>query len=152
MKILNKTDKELKIRVTDRHGHAYSIYLPGGRSTELTPEQVSRDVLKFIESGYLKDISEKPVSKVRIPVNTTENSVTVECACESKGSETLSISKDSNEITQPSDETSENLAHEELKESTSVYLCEFCGCEFASPRGLSMHKSRSHPNEINKEV
>ena len=162
MKILNKTDKELKIRITDRYGHMYSVYLPGGRSTELAPYQVSRDVLDFIRLGYLKDISAGDTINhpSNLALNKVDQPVTVECAC---GIPDIDPEKSASVDESPDADTNADMEDEDDQDITvsddpdvsgdpSVFKCEVCGSEFASPRGLAMHKSRSHPNESNKEV
>lgn len=53
MKVTNKTNKELKIQITDKGGMLYSVYLQANNSVDLEPWQLTDDIFDKVESKIL---------------------------------------------------------------------------------------------------
>lgn len=160
MKILNKSKKEQSIRITDRYNHTYTIYVPAGKSTDLEPYQVSADVTEMLKSGILENVTSSPSveNKKAVDVKTVKveeingEKVTVECAC--------GIPTEGSEVENQKPEVETEVINEEKKEEVptvetkvadtskeGTFVCEKCGAEFASKKGLTMHMNKLHKEE-----
>lgn len=148
MIIKNVTDKDQAIRLTDRYGSNYTVYLQPGRSTEIEPVQRTRFLLDMIKQGILQDITAGATPVVhKVPVvgakASAENTDTVECACDLPV-ETPVVEPEKVEepvVVEPVKTEPESKFSET---EVSEYVCETCGAVFASARGLTRHMNKEH--------
>lgn len=145
MIVKNNTNVEQVIMLTDRYGTSYTVYLPAGRSTEIEPVQYTKKLFELLDKGILVDVaSTGSAPKIVIPVEIAKEPRESECAC------------DVPDVVEPvvTDESPKETVkdHEPVvsETETSVYICEVCGAEYASPKGLTRHMNKEHP-EYNKE-
>lgn len=155
MIIKNVTNKDQAIRLTDRYGANYTIYLLPGRTTEVEPVQRTKFLLDMIKNGILKDVTNGSATKVH-NVSVVETKVsaekadTVECACDLP-TETPVVAEpvkpEPVAIETAVDPEPVKVAESENKineTEVSEYVCEVCGAVFASARGLTRHMNKEH--------
>lgn len=128
MKLFNNTNKIQEVKVSDRYGKYYSVFIEANRSADFEEYQITRDVVSKINSGILTNLDNPttPPTMVIEPILVQEQPPVIEDA--------------------PAEEKSEDKKPEETapSETTGTHICEICGSEYASERGLAMHMSRSH--------
>lgn len=121
MKVTNLTDKVQEILVKEYVGGEYTIYLEPHGSTD-------------VEGGYVvEDEGTKGISveKKTPVVPQTPKEVPIESP---------KVIPETPAEVEPEEE------EEELGSTSDQYVCEECGAEFASARGLASHKSKAHSN------
>lgn len=176
MIVCNKSKKELPVRIRDRYGKLYTIYIQAGKSTELEPSQVSDNVRSLLSSGTLEELVDNNVIKnvsYEEPVkgDSIISSDIVESTCCDNEEETITeVIKDITEeelienpiIEEDTETSSENVDSETITtnidinesvneevseiEDSDIYVCKICGNQYATKRGLNMHMQKSHPN------
>ena len=122
MIVRNLTAKlqEITVREMMGDGREYIIYLEPYSTTELERLiVVSKNINGILELGT-------PTIPVQIPVDEDETSGKVE---------------------NPAGAEDEEEEEKEPEISTEKFICDICGGEFASARGLSSHKNKAHPEE-----
>lgn len=149
MKIYNKTNQIQELRVFDRNTKIqYSVYICAKSSTELECNISTPDLPRLVEAGILEILGGSPITdSPKVPETSEEISET-----EDSVEETLEISEDGDVIeTEESSEVVEEISetedgvNEEPKQSEK-FICDICGGEFGSARGLSNHKKKAHKN------
>lgn len=128
MKLFNNTNKIQEVKVSDRYGKCYSVFIEANRSADFEEYQITRDVVNKVKSGILTNLDNPtiPPTLVIEPILVQEQPPIVESApVEEKGED-------------------KNPEEETPSEKTGTHICEICGSEYASERGLAMHISRSH--------
>lgn len=134
MKIKNLTSSVQALRLVDLvEGREFTIYIEGNSWTD-------------IAGMYLADMTQL-TNKFEIMdsiMNVTK--VDAELA-EVATSEDTAESTDREEISEDAPEEEDKESEEEPVSSLpNKFICDICGAEFASDRGLNSHKSRSHNN------
>lgn len=130
MIVKNLTSKLQELKVEElAGGRGFSIYVEGHSSTELTDVYIP-------DTQAIKGIFEV-VSGIETPqVDKKEEEGPAD---DLEGTKKDDLNDDSEE-----NESSETPVAED------VFICDICGAEFASARGLASHKNRVHLDESNK--
>ena len=140
MKLFNNTDTIQTIRIKDRSGMYYTVHVESKMSTDVEGYEVTDGVINKISQGlFLTDdklvtdyinARRKELSQNAEDVILTESDVPAEV-----------VDDEAEEGDVTTDEVTDTHADEP---SESVFKCDICGNEYASSKGLEMHKSRSH--------
>lgn len=134
MKVKNLTSKIQALKVIDlTGGREFTIYIKERSCSDIT-------------GMYIADKSQLAH---KFEIISDDNISSQEIEPEDSLSEVLPL-EDSEESSDVEDNVvEEDNDKEEIKDSipeslSSKFLCDICGAEFASDRGLSSHKSRAH--------
>jgi hypothetical protein len=143
MRIFNNTNKIQEVRVSDQYGKCYSVFIEANRYADFEGYQITKDIRDKIDAGILANLSNQFPPTPSIVVDTVKVQeiepvpATVE---ETKEDTTTKESKEESEVVPSSDE----VPPIEEKKTPDTYICEVCGNEYASPKSLERHMSKSH--------
>lgn len=160
MVIYNKTKQIQELRVQDFYTkRAYSIYVGAESSVELAPGLSTIGLDALVSRGIFSILGREKTPVVPQDLPEIKKDAEVPADSESKESED-SESEESEDTTLVEDEIPEGDSEESDEDSvgdsdeedlgeeeeSSEFICDICGGEFASSRGLANHKSRAHNN------
>lgn len=141
MKVYNKTNQIQTISVYDRNTRKpYEIYVCSNSTTEIFNDMVVKGDIDRDKFLLLSDegipIEETP----RVFKELTQ----VEDICED--AEVVDIDETLIDTVSEESNIEEEVEEDSSKAESSSFICEICGAEFASSRGLSTHMKKSHSN------
>lgn len=134
MKVRNLTPEVQELKIVEiAGGREFTIYVEGNSCTDIV-EACIQDTSKIGKVFEIVGLpifdSTKSIEEPEIP-QTPEEITPVE------------------EIKEPEKEVIESESEDSAEPSiaSEKFICDICGAEFASARGLNSHKSRSHVEE-----
>lgn len=138
-RFFNNTDTIQSVRIRDRYGSYYTIFIESKGFTDLEPYQITKDITDKITLGKLVNLDEAKIIGRNIPSN-EKSSVVIDTI---KIEELQTSISEETETDTIEDETESYSVSSDV-DTSEVHVCEICGNEYASKKGLEMHKSRSH--------
>lgn len=151
MKIYNKTNQIQELLVNDRCAHSqYLIYVNAKGTTSLDAHIFAPSLPKLVSAGIFQILDEKVCNcKEHCKIETSTEEVNTEENPEVDSvdsGENMDISEETNPTEENNEVVDSPIPEEksEVNEEVTKFICDVCGGEFASSRGLTRHKSMAH--------
>lgn len=149
VKLFNNLNALQSVKIRDRNNTYYDMFIEARKSVTLEGYQVTQDIFNKVKSGLLLDLSKsfietpKPTLVVdEVPVESSKNLEDSSTYVENKSS--ITTNSDTVTTSEVSSNHQELYVDEPQTEHKDIYVCDICGNEYASEKGLAMHKARSH--------
>lgn len=149
VKLFNNLNTLQSVKIRDRNNTYYDMFIEARKSVTLEGYQVTQDIFNKVKSGLLLDLSKsfietpKPTLVVdEVPVESSKNLEDSSTYVENESS--ITTNSDAVTTSEVSSNHQELYVDEPQTEHKDIYVCDICGNEYASEKGLAMHKARSH--------
>lgn len=149
VKLFNNLNALQSVKIRDRNNTYYDMFIEARKSVTLEGYQVTQDIFNKVKSGLLLDLSKsfietpKPTLVVdEVPVESSKNLEDSSTYVENESS--ITTNSDAVTTSEVSSNHQELYVDEPQTEHKDIYVCDICGNEYASEKGLAMHKARSH--------
>lgn len=149
VKLFNNLNTLQSVKIRDRNNTYYDMFIEARKSVTLEGYQVTQDIFNKVKSGLLLDLSKsfietpKPTLVVdEVPVESSKNLEDSSTYVENESA--ITTNSDTVTTSEVSSNHQELYVDEPQTEHKDIYVCDICGNEYASEKGLAMHKARSH--------
>lgn len=149
VKLFNNLNTLQSVKIRDRNNTYYDMFIEARKSVTLEGYQVTQDIFNKVKSGLLLDLSksfiETPKPTLVVDEVLVESSKNLEDSSTYVENESAITTNSGTETTsEVSSNQQELYVDEPQTEHKDIYVCDICGNEYASEKGLAMHKARSH--------
>lgn len=144
IKLFNSLNSVQSVKIRDQFGKIYTIFIESRSYTEIEGYQITEDIKSKLKSGSLIDLS---TSVATVDLNHVgSDSVKISEITVSPIIETNNDKEDTtvNQVLEDSTTESSTGVLKLEKDPNGPFICDICGNEYASSRGLEMHKSKTH--------
>lgn len=149
VKLFNNLNTLQSVKIRDRNNTYYDMFIEARKSVTLEGYQVTQDIFNKVKSGLLLDLSKsfietpKPTLVIdEVPVESSKNLEDSSTYVENESA--ITTNSDTVTTSEVSSNHQELYVDEPQTEHKDIYVCDICGNEYASEKGLAMHKARSH--------
>ena len=149
VKLFNNLNTLQSVKIRDRNNTYYDMFIEARKSVTLEGYQVTQDIFNKVKSGLLLDLSksfiETPKPTLVVDEVLVESSKNLEDSSTYVENESaITTNSDTETTSEVSSNQQELYVDEPQTEHKDIYVCDICGNEYASEKGLAMHKARSH--------